>query len=153
MNEPKKRGRSAGSKTQAQVDNARVDLQQSRENTAHSAKRPPRVRMVAGQKLSVGPKDPNYEYRFFSDKPGRLDSAHAAWWEFVTEQGERIKRHSGTDTLYLMRIEKKHFDEDQKLKQQNIVDTLKKENQLERDEYVPDGQHHALQKDDYDPLA
>ena len=156
MNEQKKRGRPAGSKTQAQVDNSRVDLEQSRESNAHSSKRPARVRMVAGQKLNFGKlvQDPNYAYRAFADKPGRLDSALAAYWEFVkTEDGESVKRPSGADTMYLMRIEKKYFDEDQKLKQENIKNTLRKENVLEKDEYVPEGHHHALQKDDYDPLG
>lgn len=154
MTEQKKRGRPAGSKTQSQIECSRVDVDISREDQAHTPSRPARVRMVAGQKLAVGRKDPNFEYRWFNDKPGRLDSAQAAWWEFVSEGGERIKRHAGTDTMYLMRIEKKYFDEDQNLKQRNVVDTLKAENNLARDEYIPEGRHHVLQKDDdYDPLG
>ena len=126
---------------------------ESREDKAHSAKRPPRVRMVAGQRLAVAKKDDNYQYRWWKDSPGKLDACQAAWWEFVSDEIGRIKRHSGPDTMYLMRIEKKYYEEDQKLKQENIKNTLRKENDLESDEYIPEGRHHALQKDDYDPLG
>lgn len=153
MNEPKRRGRPAGSKTQEQVEQSRVAVEVNRDEQAHGAKRPPRVRMVAGQKLNVSRKDPNYEYRWFNDTPGRLDAALAAYWDFCLEDGEKTKRHAGEKTMYLMRIEKQYYTEDQQLKQKNIVDTMRKENELGSDEYIPDNRHHALQKDDYDPLA
>lgn len=157
MSEPKKRGRPAAAKTQEQAENSRVELEQSRDDKAHSAGRPPRVRMVAGQKLNFDryTTDKDYHYRAFTDGPGRLEQAEAAWWEYVKdEDGNRVTRPAGPFTHYLMRIHNKYYQEDQELKQKNIVDTLKKQNKLERTEYVPEGHHHALQKDDdYDPLA
>ena len=52
----------------------------------------------------------------------------------------------------LKKIEKKYWDEDQILKQTKLSDKLRGEQQLARDEYLPEGRHHVLQKDDYDPL-
>lgn len=153
----KGRGRPAGSKTKDQLDNSRVDMEMSREDVAHSAKRAPRVPMTAGQTLNAQHlKKAGYEYRWFSNKNegARLDAAQGAWWEFVKDSsGEKVSRRSGPETLYLMCIEEKYYAEDQKLKQQRIIDTIKDKQTLGKDEYLPNGRHHALQKDDYDPLA
>ena len=148
-----KRGRPPANKTQEQVDNSRVDIEVSREDVAHSAKRPARVRMAVGQTLNVDNKDPNYVYRWFKDNPGRIEQAQAAYWDFVKKDGTKDTRPSGPFTMYLMRIEKKYWEEDQLLKQTAIIDTMKKQNKMEEGEYLPDGHHHALQKDDYDPLT
>ena len=151
------RGRPSGSKTQKQVENARVDHEVSREDKAHSGNRPPRVPMVAGQTLNANHlKKAGFHYRWFSNKNegARMDAAQQAWWEFVKDSsGEKVSRRSGPETLFLMCIEDKFYNEDQQLKQKKIIDTLKEQQNLGKDEYLPDGRHHALQKDDYDPLA
>ena len=153
----KGRGRPAGSKTQAQVENSRVEVEKGRDELAHSSKRPPRVPMVAGQTLNANHlKKSGYQYRWFSNKNdgARIESAQQAWWDFVKDaSGEKVSRRSGPETLYLMCIEEKYYRDDQKLKQSKIIDTLKKEQFLGKDEYLPDNRHHALQKDDYDPMA
>lgn len=153
MSQTKRRGRPSAAVTQSEAENSRIETEASREDAAHSGNRPPRIRMQAGGKLDVKDKDDNYVYRWFSDQPGRLDQAQAAWWEFVKQAGENIKRPSGVNTLFLMRIERKLYEEDQALKLEQTKVTLRKENELAADEYIPDGKHHALQKDDYDPLG
>lgn len=151
------RGRGTGGMTQEQADNSRVGIEQSRPDAAHKRERAPRVAMVAGQALNAEHlKKPGFKYRWFSDKNegSRLAQAQAAWWDFVKEEnGEKVSRRSGPETLFLMEIEEKYWNDDQKLKAQRIIDTIKKEQILAKDEYLPDGRHHALQKDDYDPLA
>jgi hypothetical protein len=52
-----------------------------------------------------------------------------------------------------MRVEKKYWLEDQKLKQDRLVGKLQAEQTLAEGEYVPDGKAHVLEKDEYDPLA
>jgi hypothetical protein len=118
-----------------------------------SPARPPRVRMGAGQNLQFAGKEEGYYYRWFEDANGRIDKAIEAYYEFVTENGQKVKRASGPNFLYLMRIEDKYHQEDMKWKREQNVDTLKKENELGEGEYVPDGKSSPLQKDEYDPLA
>lgn len=151
------RGRPSGGMTESDADNSRVDVQQSREDTAHKRERAPRVPMVAGQSLNADQyKKEGYKYRWFTNKNdgARLESAVQAWWDFVKDkQGEKVSRRSGPETLFLMCIEDKYYAHDQKLKHKRIIDTIQKENELGKEEYLPDGRHHALQKDDYDPLG
>ena len=54
-----------------------------------------------------------------------------------------------------MKIKKKYWKEDQKLKQDRVSARMQQEQVLAPDEYLPDDRHHVLQKedkDDYDPL-
>ncbi len=150
-----KRGRPRADKTGTQVENSRVHLEKSRIEAAHSPNRPPRVPMGATLKLEFGSivDDSNYKFRVFSDRDGRISQAKQGWWEHVKDdRGDNIVRHVGPNAQYLMKIEKKYWEEDQELKQSKLSDTIKKEQILERDEYLPDGRHHVLQKDDYNPL-
>lgn len=150
-----KRGRPKANQTASQVENTRVELQTDRIEKAHAPERPARVPMGATLKLEFGSvtDDPDYQFRVFSDRDGRIQQAKQGWWEHVKdENGDNIVRHSGLYTQYLMKIEKKYWDEDQLLKQSKLSDKLRAEQKLARDEYLPDGRHHVLQKDDYDPL-
>ncbi len=154
--QPKKRGRPRADKTQAQADNSRVDLELDRTEQAHSAKRPPRVAMGASLKLGYhGEMDTeNYHYRWVSDRDGRTQQALQAWYEHVKDHnGDNVVRHVGAYAQFLMRVEKKYWDEDQKLKQDKLAAKLQQEQKLKADEYLPDDRHHVLEKDDYDPLA
>lgn len=86
-------------------------------------------------------KEPNdgYVYRIIEDRPGRLEAAQDAWYEFVTEdsrqpQGEgannerdmttsRVRkvvgyRKDNTPKMgYLMRIKKEYYEEDKRAKE------------------------------------
>jgi hypothetical protein len=153
MSEVKRRGRPKASLTEQQANESRVGLQESREVKARGKKRPPRVAMSATKKLAYSDQDENYFYRWFQDRDGRLEQAQQAWYEFVKdENGERIRRPGHYD-MYLMRIDREYWEEDQELKLKKTKAKLGSEQELGRDEYIPDGRHHVLQKDDYDPLG
>ncbi len=155
MNKPA-RGRARNSQTDAKSQESRVDLQQSREDEAHKPERPARVSMGATLKLDFGSlvDDANYHFRVISDRDGRVDQAKQAWYEHVLDAtGEKVVRHSGPYTQFLMKIKKEFWVEDQNLKLNKTISTLKAEQKLAPDEYIPDGNHHVLQKDDYDPLG
>lgn len=78
--------------------------------------------------------DPNYEHRWVRDKDARLQTFLDAGYEFVDAgtSGEGGIRPSNTDSrttapskdsadkLYLMRIPKDYFEEDQRAKQERI---------------------------------
>lgn len=84
--------------------------------------------------LTVAEKDPNYEYRWVLDIPGRLDKFNQAGWEVVQENldvgqtavdsgskvGSAITTSRGGQTLVLMRILKEWYDEDQLAKQEKV---------------------------------
>lgn len=158
-NQAKKRGRGRprADKTDSQVTDSRVELEADRAEEAHEAERPPRVPMGTTLKLEFGSlcDDKKYHFRVFSDRDGRVEQAKQAWYEHVLDHtGNKVQRHKGPYVQYLMKIKKEYWDADQQLKQKKIVDTLQKEQVLEKGEYLPDDRHHALQKDEeYDPLA
>ena len=92
-------------------------------------------------KLSFSNKDPNYNYRVITDKGGRLSDAQNGGYEFVVDEqtlGENeVGRGSSIDSRvvanvgtnedgsvqhgYLMRIPKEFYNEDQKVKQEDIT--------------------------------
>ena len=153
---PKKRGRPSNSTKPSAAQNSRVDLTQSREEVAHSPKRPPRVPMGATLKLAFPGliKDTDkYHYRVYSERDGRLAQALLAWYEHVPDHSGNNAMHPGFTGQYLMRIPIEYYQADQKLKQDKLAGKIKEEQVLQKDEYLPDGRHHVLQKDEYDPLA
>jgi len=155
----KPRGRPRSDKTTTQIANSRVGLEVDRIEEAHSAGRPPRVSMSSGLSLLLphGLVDESkFHCRWFSEKDGRVLQSYGAYWEHVKDhQGNNIVRHKGLYNMFLMKIDIKYWENDQKLKADKVSATLKKEQTLADDEYVPKGRHHVLQKDndDYDPLA
>ena len=113
----------------------------SREDTAHSSKRPSRVSMGNMKKLEVPPSllEDGYYYRFFQDKEGRISQAKAAYYEHVVdEQGTNYSRQSGPYMLYLMRLRQEYRDEDNALKRARVAATLEQEAQIGANEYAPD---------------
>lgn len=86
--------------------------------------------------LTVKDKDPNYEYRFVNDLPGRLLRFQDAGWEVVTDDlkvgqeavdapsgkvGKAVTKNVGHGTVgVLMRIPKEWYDEDQAAKQDKV---------------------------------
>lgn len=105
---------------------------------------------------------PDYVYRWINDKPGRLQNAYNAGYEFVedptlevgtgtvsgnAEHGSRVSRHVGKDEhgrplhAFLMRIRKDWYDEDQAKKQAAIdeIDNAIRNGQL--NEKTGDGRY------------
>lgn len=96
--------------------------------------------------LTLTGKDPNYEYRFVVDVPGRIQRFIDGGWEVVTDPhdvgqavvdrgtkvGSAVTKASGDGrTMVAMRILKEWYDEDQKAKQERLdaLDaTMKAEN-------------------------
>lgn len=111
-----------------------------------------RVPMTAGGKLNWTDQEDGWEYRFCDGDASKLQEYVNAWWEFVEQNGERVFRPSGEKGLYLMRIKSTYFQESKDLKLKQTKAILRKENELEADEYVPDGKVSALQSEEYDPL-
>jgi len=84
--------------------------------------------------LTVATKDPNYEYRWVLDTPGRIEAFKEGGYEVVTKDtevgdstvdrahklGSAVTLVRGASTLVLMRIPKEWYDEDQKMKQEEI---------------------------------
>lgn len=139
-----------------QTDEKSVTLQTESSVTREQERkpvRPPRVQMSGGTRLHYHHKDPNYHYAWIQDRDGKLDQAIQAYYEFVQEDGQKVTRASGPYPLFLMQLENKYWKEDEKLKYDKTCDSLKDEQALGPGEYLPDGRNHALEKDDYDPLA
>ncbi len=134
--------------TSAQVSNdmsTTLGASGSRPDKPKGPKRPPRVPMNAGKNLDVPRQyinDPDFKYRWFAEsniKGGRVAAAHAAWWEHVTDdQGKNHTRVSGTDTMYLMKLDMESWEEDQELKRQRVRATMEKEAAIGEGEYAPE---------------
>ena len=125
----------------------------NRANDAHQNKqRPPRVPMSAGNKLHVPAelKKEGYQQYWQVDRPGVIEQMKAAYWELVTdERGEAVTvPGGGGDTLYLMHIEQKYYDEDiAKQQQMNINTTNAEAQQLGEEEYIPKGSSQVVERE------
>ena len=113
-------------------------------------KRPPRVPMNSGKNLDVPEaylERDKFAYRFFLENDishGRIAAAKSAWWEHVTdENGQNIQRNSGASVMYLMKLELKYWEEDQKLKHEKNRATMDKEAMIREGEYAPSKYGHA----------
>lgn len=121
----------------------------SREEAAHNNKnRPARVPFSQGAKLTVPDtyKKEGFHQHWFVDEPGELESAQAAWYEFVRDdQGNKIKTPAGAGNYhYLMEIDQKTYDEDMKQQQDMITSTTKDATKIKKGEYSPEGEDSAL---------
>lgn len=115
----------------------------SREETAHSAGRPPRISMSNMKMLEVPPSllEEGYYYRWFQDKDGRISQAKAAYYEHVIdEQGNNFSRSKGPYSMLLMRLPQQYRDEDNILKKKRVLATLEQEAQIGHNEYAPDAE-------------
>lgn len=125
----------------------------SRSTEAHGNKsRPARIPMSAGGKLVIpeGLKKEGFQYYWQVDRPGILEQMERAWWEKVKdERGEHVTvPGGGADTLYLMHIEKKYYDEDMENQQKRNIDATAKQAQaLGEEEYVPMGSKSVVERE------
>jgi hypothetical protein len=122
--------------------------QRSNKNTA----RPTRIPMSAGNKLHVPDhlKKEGYQQYWQVDRPGVIEQMEAAWWEKVVDERKEpvTVPAGGGETLYLMHIEQKYYDEDIKSQQEQNINTTNKEAQsLGDNEYVPKGQDAVVQRE------
>lgn len=93
-------------------------------------------------RMGASNKDPNYEYRFVTDKDGRVEQMQEYGWELAvgnenvgvsrlsvpSAEGSVKSVHVGNgDKAILMRIPKEYYEEDQRAKQILINE---KENQI-----------------------
>ena len=124
----------------------------SREEAAHTPKnRPERVRLGQGSKMSVPEcyKREGYHQYWFIDRPGDIEAATAAWYEFVKDDsGKKITTPAGNGNLhYLMEIDQKTYDEDMLAQQELITDTTRKAVKVKNHEYSPEGHDAAITRD------
>jgi hypothetical protein len=125
---------------------------QNRTDNAHANKgRPARIPMTAGNKLHVPDslKKEGHQYYWQTNRPGSIEQMEAAWWVKVkNDRGDYVTVPSGADTLYLMEIEKKYYDEDMERQQKlNIDATAKQAQELGDNEYVPMGKDAVTERE------
>ena len=125
----------------------------NRNSQAHQNKeRPPRIPMSAGNKLYVPEslKKEGYQNYWQVDRPGILEQMERAWWVKVKDErgGNITVPGGGGETLYLMEIEQKYYDEDiAKQQKMNIETTAKQAQQLGEEEYVPMGRQAVTERE------
>ncbi len=103
----------------------------------------------ANQQIPSEAQDPAFHFRWCADYgKGKIERYKGALWEFVTDKaGDRIKRPGG-EPLYLMKLPKELWEEDQLAKRGKIMDInkqLKQDNAPKTDsalpEYLVEGQN------------
>lgn len=128
--------------------------QQQEELQPERPKRPERVPLGTHRpKLDFESyKKPGYSYRLMRGSVGRLQDAERGGWEYVlAEDGTKVKARVGefedgsSREDFLMKIDKKWYDEDQ-AKKQKVVDQVDEAikaggvgRQTDDGRYVPDG--------------
>lgn len=124
-----------------------------RNDQAHQNKeRPVRIPMSAGNKLHVPEslKKEGYQHYWQVDHKGMIEQMEASWWEKVTdERNEPITVPAGGgETMYLMHIEQRYYDEDIKKQQElNISTTAKQAQKLGEEEYIPKGHQQVTERE------
>ena len=108
--------------------------------------------MSSGGKLNVPAelKKDGYQNYWQVDSKGMIEQMEAAWWEKVKDaRGDHVTVPAGNgDTLYLMQIEQKYYDEDIELQQKRNIDTTATQAQsLGEDEYVPLGRQSVAERE------
>lgn len=133
----------------------------TREQEAREPKRPPRVPMSQGTNLHCDESlldRENFAYRYhaeYKDKGGTISSAHAAYWEHVTDSnGNNITRNGGGgDMLYLMRLPMQYHLEDLELNAQRNRATMDQEYRVKDGQYVPKGSPGAVKRETKTTIA
>lgn len=104
-------------------------------NKKSRANRPKRKKLGKTNVLTFDNKDPDYVYRVFNDKDGRIKKAQEAWWEIVEDEAQLgdqktgepskmgsavVKEVGGGMQGVLMRIPRDIYEQDQLEKQSEI---------------------------------
>lgn len=125
----------------------------SRDEKAHgSNKRPARVPMTGGNKLTIPPHliKEGFQYYWGIDQKGMIEQMEAAYWEKVLDHDNKpltVPAGNG-ETHYAMRIEQKYYDEDMARQQkQNIETTNKTAQALGEEEYIPQGHTQVTERE------
>lgn len=125
----------------------------NRDQKAHTPEgRPERVPFNQGSRLSVakGIIAPGYHGHWFIDKPGELESAKAAYYEFVKVKGKKYTTPAGNGfTHYLMQIEQEYFDQDMTKQQKMVTKTTRQAVKVKKGqgEYSPEGEELAVTRE------
>ena len=127
----------------------------TRDTKAHSAaKRPARIPLGQGSKLSLFDTyatDKSKHYYAFLDKPGELEGAYAAHYDYVKNQdGEKVKLPAGNGlTHYLMSIPNKLYNDDMAAQQKLITATTKQNVRVNKSagNYSPEGHDAVVTRD------
>ena len=127
----------------------------TRDKQAHAAvKRPTRIPLGQGSKLSLAENyatDKTKHYHLFLDKPGELEGAEKAWYDFVKDDsGNKVKIPAGNGlTHYLMSIPKKLYEEDMASQQTLVTETTKRNVRVNHaaGNYSPEGHDAVVTRD------
>ncbi len=119
----------------------------SRDEKAHSPKnRPARVKLGVGTKMSVPAcyKKEGFHQYWFIDRPGEIEKAQAAWYEFVLDDSSnKITTPGGNgETHFLMEIDIETHEADIKEQQDLNNKTTNAAMKIKDGEYSP-GKHNA----------
>jgi len=131
----------------------KTQLNMSRDEKAHTpGGRPERVPFGQGAKLTVpkGIVKKGYHAHWFIDRPGELESAQAAYYEFVTVEGKKYSTPAGQGlNHYLMQIEQKYYDQDMIKQQEMVTETTRQAVKVKKaqGEYSPEGEDLAVTRD------
>ena len=134
------------------TNNTRRNGAVTREEKAHAPKnRPERVKFGAGSKLTVPDaykKEGFFQY-WFLDRPGEIEQALAAWYDFVKDdKGNKLTVPDKSGHLHiLMEIDSKTHDADIAEQQKQVTETTRKAIELKEGEYSPDDKGQALTRD------
>ncbi len=125
----------------------------SREDKAHSGKKPDRIKLGQGSKLAVAAryKRKDFHQHWFIDRAGEIEGAEAAWYKFVVnDMGEKITSPAGRgETHYLMEIDEKTYRQDMTEQQKMVTATTKRNIEVKKHqgEYSPEGNENAITRD------
>jgi len=132
------RGRTGSDLPPAMQEKGQIDA--SREDTAHSSGRPPRIPMGNSKKLDFPEhlKEEGFYYRWIIGKEGKVAQAKAAYYEHVSDgQGNNYTRQADKYVQYLMKLPMKYREEDNLLKRKAVAATLAQEASIGANEYAP----------------
>ena len=124
----------------------------SREEKAHQPKkRLERVKLGAQGKMDVPEcyKKEGYFQYWFIDRPGDIEKAQAAWYEFVKDDaGNKITTPGGNgNTHYLMEIDRETYNKDMSEQQALNDQTTNAAIKIKAGEYSPEGHDRAITRD------
>jgi hypothetical protein len=125
----------------------------SRNDKAHTPKnRPERVAFGQGSKLAIADryaKDKDFHYHLFIDRPGELEAAESAWYEYVTDEaGRKVSMPAGKGlTHYLMKIDIETFNKDMATQQKLVDNKTRSVNTIAKEQYSPTGQNTPMTRD------